>query len=326
MIEVIENITENQLKTLTGIVYMIKNIINNKVYIGKTEKRFIDRYWAGRWWKYPANTYLKNSVNKYGLENFKISILAYSISDKKELINIESNFIKQYNSLYPNGYNFLEESQGVRNFTDEMRINLSIAGCKGKTYKIKEIATGEIKEFRCTLEIMNKYGMPPQNLDQVIRGKRRTTHGICLPETNSDKFYEFQELRTIIDQFNKKYKFYNICKFERENNCTRNSILRVILKKSISTISKNGIIFRLESTPIDDSQYLKSCGQSGNKYKQIVLTRIEDNLDFVINIPQDIKNFCSNNNIKQREIYALTTNKQFSAKGFKLKNIIYAMF
>lgn len=58
-------------------VYLITNQVNNKKYVGKTVNKFIDRYIGCRWWEKTGNKYLKNSVIKYGLKNFTVSILEY---------------------------------------------------------------------------------------------------------------------------------------------------------------------------------------------------------------------------------------------------------
>lgn len=61
---------------ITGI-YTITNIINNKMYVGKTknfQKRKNEHFLALRK-NIHNNQYLQNAVNKYGIENFKIEIL-----------------------------------------------------------------------------------------------------------------------------------------------------------------------------------------------------------------------------------------------------------
>ena len=56
-----------------GIIYMIRNKINNKIYFGQTVQLhgFQDRYKHGDI-TFTHNDHLKNSVIKYGIENFEI--------------------------------------------------------------------------------------------------------------------------------------------------------------------------------------------------------------------------------------------------------------
>lgn len=57
-----------------GQIYAIKNKINNKVYIGQTiRKSVLERYCGSI--SNTHNVHLKNSINKYGEENFEIITL-----------------------------------------------------------------------------------------------------------------------------------------------------------------------------------------------------------------------------------------------------------
>lgn len=85
-------------------IYLILNIINNKVYIGST-KCFRERY-AQHKSKLKGNkhacTHLQNSYNKYGKDNFEFKIIEVS----EELLNREEFYIKKYNSCNNEyGYN-----------------------------------------------------------------------------------------------------------------------------------------------------------------------------------------------------------------------------
>ncbi len=54
-------------------IYRIFNIETGKSYIGQTTKTFRQRYW-GKWYNSTQNEYLKNSVKKYGEQNFAFQI------------------------------------------------------------------------------------------------------------------------------------------------------------------------------------------------------------------------------------------------------------
>lgn len=76
-------------------VYQIKNLINDKVYIGSSETSFISRY-KTHYEKLRTNNHigyehLQNAVNYYGVENFEFSIL--EICNKEECISRETNWI-----------------------------------------------------------------------------------------------------------------------------------------------------------------------------------------------------------------------------------------
>lgn len=89
-------------------IYLIRNLINNRVYIGQTTRKF-----KVRWQEYVAIT--KNldakknitaiilAMRKYGIENFDFSIL--EICKKESLDEREQFWIKTFNADSHNNYN-----------------------------------------------------------------------------------------------------------------------------------------------------------------------------------------------------------------------------
>ena len=100
------------------LIYKIENIINGKVYIGLT-KATLQYRWARHITesRNVNNTkHLYKSMRKYGVENFRITILAETNSSE-ELGRLEREYIKQYNSTNPlKGYNLT--AGGERNQYD----------------------------------------------------------------------------------------------------------------------------------------------------------------------------------------------------------------
>lgn len=85
------------------IIYLVTNKLNGKQYIGQTIQT-IQARWSLHGKPTSKCPYLKNAIQKYGKDNFSISILA-SCKTKKELDQTEEYFIALYNTLAPNGYN-----------------------------------------------------------------------------------------------------------------------------------------------------------------------------------------------------------------------------
>jgi len=83
-----------------GIVYLYRNKINGKCYVGQTIQSVKQRH----------KSHLKNryaigcALRKYGVDNFEISIVEHCNS-QDELNDAESYYVQHYRSLYPNGYN-----------------------------------------------------------------------------------------------------------------------------------------------------------------------------------------------------------------------------
>lgn len=102
------------------IIYMIKNIINNKVYIGQTvktlehrKKQHIGRALSGQ------NTKLYNAMRKYGISNFLFSEI--DRADNLENLNyLESFYIVKYDSVR-NGYNMGYGGDNNVMFSDEVK-------------------------------------------------------------------------------------------------------------------------------------------------------------------------------------------------------------
>ena len=70
-----------------GGIYIIRNVVSNKVYVGQTRKPFIWR-WRGHeraFMCYANNKYLQNSFNKHGFEAFSFGVLAFLPDDLQEI-------------------------------------------------------------------------------------------------------------------------------------------------------------------------------------------------------------------------------------------------
>lgn len=91
---------------MNGYIYMIKNTLNNKVYIGQTkrspETRFKEHL---KLLKSNENQTIHKAIKKYGKDNFYYIILAEGIDSLEKLDDLEVYYIKKYNSMIPNGYN-----------------------------------------------------------------------------------------------------------------------------------------------------------------------------------------------------------------------------
>lgn len=80
-----------------NIVYLTENLINGKKYIGSHSSKDLDKYLG-------SGIALKESIKKYGKENFKRIILKECETVEEARI-LEECYIIQYDTLSPNGYN-----------------------------------------------------------------------------------------------------------------------------------------------------------------------------------------------------------------------------
>jgi hypothetical protein len=125
-----------------GSIYMIKNNINNKVYIGKTTASFEQRY-HGKWWQNTHNKHLKKSAKKHGHENFTVSILK-EFDNIEDLNKAEIDFIIEYKSLDSLfGYN-----KSIENPDYWCSDETFLAWKEKQSEKMKEIHKGEDFKIR----------------------------------------------------------------------------------------------------------------------------------------------------------------------------------
>lgn len=95
------------------IIYKAENLINGKMYIGKTNGCLANRQWGHlNSAKKGVNTIFYNAIRKYGENNFKFSVIDNELLFESELNDREKFYIKQFNSKIPNGYNMTDGGDG----------------------------------------------------------------------------------------------------------------------------------------------------------------------------------------------------------------------
>lgn len=123
-ISIMKFIEINKYKNKMGI-YKITTIHNNKIYIGKTEDRFIERYWS-HYWHLKSNShynqYLQNVFNKYGDEDFVFEVLE-ECDCNSNIMEKEIHYISIYNSMSI-GYNMTVGGDGVKGFIISREIRM----------------------------------------------------------------------------------------------------------------------------------------------------------------------------------------------------------
>jgi len=96
------------------IIYKVKNLLNEKYYIGQALE-FIKRKRCHISYskKEKPTSYFHKALKKYGINNFDWKILC-KCDSKNELDEMEFHYIKQYNSyITNNGYNMTWGGEGV---------------------------------------------------------------------------------------------------------------------------------------------------------------------------------------------------------------------
>lgn len=121
---------------MEGTVYVLRNRINNKCYVGQT-LQFVHERLAQHT---RCGYLLTDAIQKYGQENFELILVKYTLIDN--LDNLEKELVIKYNSKQPNGYNILEFGQvgegkywtgRTRSEETKLKVSLNRKGkCVGK--------------------------------------------------------------------------------------------------------------------------------------------------------------------------------------------------
>lgn len=103
------------------IIYCITNKITQRKYIGKTHYGLItrwNRHIRDAYKPNPNCTYIARSIVKYGADNFDI-VEIDSAKDPESLIELETKYILEFNTLSPNGYNLKVKDRGTIIYSEE---------------------------------------------------------------------------------------------------------------------------------------------------------------------------------------------------------------
>lgn len=160
-------------------IYKIENLVNGKVYIGQSIH--IEQRW-GEHCQPSSNSTIGKAIKAYGKENFSFQILEET-KDLELLNNLETFYIKKFNSLAPNGYNlkYIDNQEHHQFLKYDQSIFFEI---------IKDI-----KETELTFqEIATKYGLDLSMIYYINRGSYHTLPNETYPlrqVKNVEKHYYY---------------------------------------------------------------------------------------------------------------------------------------
>lgn len=182
----------------TGYIYKHTNLENDKVYIGQTTYKKPERRWRSGHKKYINNPYFKNSIIKYGWDNFSHEII-HEIKDidRENLINrlndIETAEIQKHNSLYPNGYNCM--SYGRNSIISEATRKKHSISSTGRRHTeetkqhLRELATGRGHTDETKIKL-SKIGKSRETNKKAIVGMTKANRGKIHSEEHNRRISE----------------------------------------------------------------------------------------------------------------------------------------
>ena len=148
---------------MTGAIYILRNKLNGKCYVGQTIHSMQRRFSQHR---YHGSMPIGGAIRKYGEGNFgkfEFTGIPYSLMDV-----FEQEFIRMLNSVAPNGYNLHLGGQVNRVFTDETRKKIS----RGNSGKVR---TAEQKErMSAALKGRVKSATECKHISEALKGKPKS--------------------------------------------------------------------------------------------------------------------------------------------------------
>lgn len=235
----IENPTREQLRKLTGIIYLFTNKVNGKNYVGQTILTFYDRYCRLEVPDHDCckltSKYLSRAIKKYGEKSFFITILENN-KTPKELDYFEDFYAIKYNCYAPNGYNL--DKCGIK--AGNKRHELTILKYRKKW--ILYSPTGIQHNIDNLPKFCEEHNLSATHMRQVFNGKRGHHNGWTKDEKKSNYFVfvspEFHEIKIKIC-----YKSIYLKEFCQKHNLSYGCILHLIKGR---ILSHRGWTFKLD--------------------------------------------------------------------------------
>lgn len=199
-----------------GYIYKITNLINNKIYIGKTkysiETRFKNHLWSID--HHRTKSLLYDAMNKYGKDNFKIEQIDQADS-LEELNEKEQYWISKLNSRNPSiGYNICKGGEcgpGGPMFKDhqhteqtKQQMSIDRSGSKNANYGNRWNQSDDLKALHSRLSSGENNGMYGRHhsdqTKELIRDSKKGKIWITNLKTLKTKFINPEDLNLYIEQ------------------------------------------------------------------------------------------------------------------------------
>lgn len=224
-------------------IYKITNNINGKIYIGQSKRvkrRIVEHINDVRWKKSKRNSnsqsLISKAIQKYGIENFTFEIIEDSL-ERMSANKLESDYIKKFNSLVPNGYNLRLYSEDNRNevhYSTKNKLSKIGQGVRHASFDIKKLSSKYIgvckvpnsEKYRMFVRVSNKIKskvfeneiLAAETYDKIMIFIHGESAKLNFPEKLNS--YLLEDLKSIYNNFVnkiKKSKFIGVGYVKRDN-------------------------------------------------------------------------------------------------------------
>ena len=165
---------------MTGSIYKITNILNGKMYIGKTlhsiQKRFQEHIKDSQKVRYDKRP-LYDAMNKYGIENFELTLVENA---EAELLDEREKYWIEYYDTYKNGYNATLGGEGKTLYDYDQLIEDYLSGSL-----IKEVS----QHFGCDVKVIQE-ALCSVNINSQQNARKHTKKQLrCSDKKGFEKFF-----------------------------------------------------------------------------------------------------------------------------------------
>lgn len=244
---------ELHLSDYVGYIYKTTCLVNNKVYVGQHKGEFTTQYLG-------SGTLFLRAVKKHGRDNFKVELVEQvqnkSFTDyQSELNELERKYIKEFNSLEPNGYNILTGGQGLtaylndlnhlsneeykqqRSLTskkcwqnedyrnNQMKIRSSQEWKESQSKKLSEAWTDEMKQKHSVMrkEYLKEHPMTEETKRKMVENYKKNNPDASEIQSKLKKehFQNHPEAKELLAQKAKEAYLRDPSKYKKSEECKR---------------------------------------------------------------------------------------------------------
>jgi len=202
----------DSLENVKGQIYLITNTVTGKKYVGQTmtHRKNKEKYrpygYEQRFKTHMSDAlcntkkhqcrYLNNSIRKDGKEAFTITLITQCDLDEADAL--EQHYIKEYGTLYPNGYNLTKGGKGVRwvkvsDDVDPLNTNSpkKRGGCKFRSQETREkMKKSHALTLSKSTNTQQKLMLKTQK--QHANQKYERFKGVIIDKTNLEQYIHYR--------------------------------------------------------------------------------------------------------------------------------------